>query len=86
MTWKAHIFLKGDKISNQNNPFGLHSNKTPPTILEMKSFKSRVVIGSGEGSDVRTKLKHDTVQTSKRDLLFVFKDFDCIRLGCSFFL
>ncbi len=46
MRWKAHFFLKGDKISDQNNPFGLPSNKTPPTILEMKPFKSRVVIGS----------------------------------------
>ncbi len=36
MRWKAHFFLKGDKISNQNNPFGLPPNKIPPTILEMK--------------------------------------------------
>ena len=43
MRWKAHFFLKGDKISDQNNPFGLPSNKTPPTILEMKSFENDVI-------------------------------------------
>ena len=40
---EAHFFLKGDKISDQNNPFGLPSNKTPPTILEMKSFENDVI-------------------------------------------
>ena len=43
MRWKAHFFLKGDKISDLNNPFGLLSNKTPPTILEMKSFENDVI-------------------------------------------
>ena len=43
MRWKAHFFLKGDKISDQNNPFGLPSNKTPPTILEIKSFENDVL-------------------------------------------
>ncbi len=43
MRWKAHFFLKGDKVSDQNNRFGLPSNKTPPTILEMKSFENDVI-------------------------------------------
>ncbi len=43
MRWKAHFFLKGDEISDQNNPFGLPSNKTPPTILEIKSFENNVI-------------------------------------------
>ncbi len=43
MRWKAHFFLKGDKISDQNNAFGLPSNKTPPTILEIKSFENNVI-------------------------------------------
>ncbi len=37
-----YIYI-GDKISDQNNPFGLPSNKIPPTILEMKSFKNDVI-------------------------------------------
>ena len=43
MCWKAHFVLKGDKISDQNSPFGLPSNKTPPTFLEMKSFENDVI-------------------------------------------
>ncbi len=43
MRWKVHFFLKGDKISDQNNPFGLPSNKTPPTLLKMKSFENDVI-------------------------------------------
>ena len=42
MRWKAHFFLKGDKTSDQNNPFGLPSNKTPPNISEIKSFENDV--------------------------------------------
>ena len=40
---KAYFFLKGDKISDQNNLFGLPSNKTPPIILEMKPFENDVI-------------------------------------------
>ncbi len=43
MRWKAHFFLKVDNISDQNNPFGLPSNNTPPTILEMKYFENNVI-------------------------------------------
>ena len=39
MSWKAHA----DKISKQNNPFRDPSNKTPPTILKMKSFENDVL-------------------------------------------
>ncbi len=43
MRWKAHFFLKGDKSSDQNNSFGLSSNKTAPSILEMKYFENDII-------------------------------------------
>ena len=36
MRWKAHFFLKGEKTHENTNHFGLSSNKTPLTILELK--------------------------------------------------
>ena len=41
--WKAHFFLKGEKNQENINHFGLSSNKTPPTILELKPFEEDVL-------------------------------------------
>ena len=43
MRWKAHFFLKGEKSQEKTNYFGLPSNKTPPTILELKAFEEDVL-------------------------------------------
>ena len=43
MRWKAHFFLKGEKSQEKTNYFGLSSNKTPPTILELKAFEEDVL-------------------------------------------
>ena len=43
MSWKAHFFLKGEKNQENTNHFGLSSNKTPPTILELKPFEEDVL-------------------------------------------
>ncbi len=40
---ESSFFQKGDKISDQNNHFGLPSNKTLPTILEMKPSENDVI-------------------------------------------
>ena len=42
MRWKAHFFLKGEKMPSQNNPFGLPSNKTPPIVMETKPFEDEL--------------------------------------------
>ena len=39
MRWKAHFFLKGEKSQENTRNFGLSSNKTPPTVLELKTFE-----------------------------------------------
>ncbi len=38
MRWKAHFFLKGDKISDQNNLSDFLPTKHLPPFLELKSF------------------------------------------------
>ena len=43
MRRKAHFFLKGEKNQENTNQFGLSSNKTPPTILELKPFEEDVL-------------------------------------------
>ena len=43
MRWKAHFFLKGEKNNDKNKLFDLASNKTPPTILEMKPFEDDLI-------------------------------------------
>ena len=47
MRWKAHFFLKGEKSQEKSQEntrnFGLLSNKTPPTVLELKPFKEDVI-------------------------------------------
>ncbi len=39
--WKAHFFLKGDKISDQNNPFGLPSKKNTSHQFRNEIFRKR---------------------------------------------
>ena len=43
MRWKVHFFLKGEKNQENTNHFGLSSNKTPPTILELKPFEEDIL-------------------------------------------
>ena len=44
MRWKAHFYLKGEKnATGKNNSFGLPSNKSPPTVLEIKPFEHDVL-------------------------------------------
>ena len=43
MRWKAHFFLKGEKSQENTRNFGLSSNKTPPTVLELKPFEEDVI-------------------------------------------
>ena len=80
MRWKAHFFLKGDKISKQNNRFDLPSNKTPPTILEMKPFENDV-INLIENIKFRTaenqfqkSLANDLKKINSSPNIFVFAD------------
>ena len=44
MRWKGrHFFLKGEKSQENTSNFGLSSNKTPRTVLELKPFEEDVV-------------------------------------------
>ena len=43
MRWKAYFFLKGEKNQENTNHFGLSSNKTHPTILELNPFEEDVL-------------------------------------------
>ena len=43
MRWKAHFFLNGKKSQENITNFGLSSNKTPPTVLELKPFQEDVI-------------------------------------------
>ena len=39
----AHFFLKGEKSQENTRNLGLSSNKTPPTVLELKPFEEDVI-------------------------------------------
>jgi hypothetical protein len=41
MRWKAHFFDKNSINKNQNNHFGLASNKTPSSIPGNETFRNR---------------------------------------------
>ena len=43
MRCKAHFFLKGEKSQENTRNFGLSSNRTPPTVLELKPFEEDVI-------------------------------------------
>ena len=43
MRWKAHFFLKGENSQENTRNFGLLSNKTPPTVLELEPFEESVI-------------------------------------------
>ena len=80
MRWKAHFFLKGDKISDQNNPFRFPSNKTPPTILEMKSFENDVINlienikFRNTANQFQISLANDLKKINSSPNIFVFAD------------
>ena len=40
---KVHFFLKGEKSQESINNFCLSSNKTPPTVLELKPLEEDVI-------------------------------------------
>ena len=77
MRWKAHFFLKGKKVRN----FGLSSNKTPSTVLELKPFGTETFIKLLETIKFRdTKdyfqdtLANDLKKINSSDKMFVLAD------------
>ena len=77
MRWKAYFLLKGEK-STRN--FGLSSNKTPPTVLELKPFEKDVIKLSESIKFRHTKnyfqdtLANDLKRINLSDKMFVFAD------------
>ena len=39
MRWKAHFYLRGENRVEENNNYGLRSNKCAPPIKEMRDFE-----------------------------------------------
>ena len=80
MRWKAHFFLKGEKSQEKTNYFGLSSNKTPPTILELKAFEEGVlkIIENIKFRDTKNNfqetLASDLKKINTSENMFVFAD------------
>ena len=80
MRWKAHFFLKGEKSQEKTNYFGLLSNKTPPTILELKAFEEDVlkIIENIKFRDTKNNfqetLASDLKKINSSHNMFVFAD------------
>ena len=80
MRWKAHFFLKGEKNQENTNHFGLSSNKTPPTILELKPFEEDVLklLENIKFRDTKNhfqeNLANDLKKINSSDKIFVFAD------------
>ena len=81
MRWKAHFILKGEKKNQENtNHFGLSSNKTPPTILELKPFEENVLklLENIKFRDTKNHfqetLANDLKKINSSDKIFVFAD------------
>ena len=80
MRWKAHFFLKGEKSQENTRNFGLSSNKTPPTILELKPFEEDVIklletIKFRDTKDYfQDTLANDLKKINSSDKMFVFAD------------
>ena len=80
MRWKAHFFLKGEKSQEKTNYFGLPSNKTPPTILELKAFEEDVlkIIENIKFRDTKNNfqetLASDLKKINTSENTFVFAD------------
>ena len=77
---KAHFFLKGEKNQENTNHFSLSSNKTPPTILELKPFEEDVLKLSENIKFRDTKnhfqenLANDLKKINSSNKIFVFAD------------
>ena len=80
MRWKAHFFLKGEKSQENTRNFGLSSNKTPPTVLELKPFEEDVIklletIKFRDTKDYfQDTLANDLKKINSSDKMFVFAD------------
>ena len=80
MRWKAHFFLKGEKSQENTRNFGLSSNKTPPTVLELKPFEEDVIklletIKFRDTKDYfQDSLANDLKKINSSDKMFVFAD------------
>ena len=80
MRWKAYFFLKGEKNQENINHFGLSSNKTPPTILELKPFEEDVLklLENIKFRDTKNhfqeNLANDIKKINSSDKIFVFAD------------
>ena len=80
MRWKAHFFVKGEKNQENTNHFGLSSNKTPPTILELKPFEEDLLklLENIKFRDTKNHfqetLANDLKKINSSDKIFVFAD------------
>ena len=80
MRWKAHFFLKGEKSQENTRNFGLSSNKTPPTVLELKPFEEDVIklLETIKFRDTKgyfqDTLANDLKKINSSDKMFVFAD------------
>ena len=80
MRWKAHFILKGEKNQENTNHFGLSSNKTPPTILELKPFEEDVLklLENIKFRDTKNHfqetLANDLKKINSSDKIFLFAD------------
>ena len=80
MRWKAHFFLNGEKSQKNITNFGLSSNKTPPTVLELKPFEEDVIKllenikFRDSKSHFQDTLVNDLKKINSSDNMFVFAD------------
>ena len=80
MRWKAHFFNKNSINKNQNNHFGLASNKTPSSIPEMKPFETDLIklieniqFRSGK-NHFQKSLANDLKKINSSPNIFIFAD------------
>jgi hypothetical protein len=80
MRWKAHFFNKNSINKNQNNRFGLASNKTPSSIPEMKPFETDLIklienmqFRSGK-NHFQKSLANDLKKINSSPNIFIFAD------------
>ena len=80
MRWKAHFFLNSEKSQENITNFGLLSNKTTPTVLELKPFEEDVIklIENIKFRDTKSHfqdtLANDLKKINSSDKMFVFAD------------
>ena len=80
MRCKAHFFLNGEKSQENITNFGVSSNKTPPTVLELKPFEEDVlklvknIKFRNTKSHFQGTLANDLKEINSSDKMFVFAD------------